>query len=642
MKIILEYRDRKTIIIGSDYETIINKIRLLFPDENDSTILFYDYELKDYFDFTSFDQIQDQPNGVKMTFNSSRKLNDVAADSSPSIPHSDEKQKENNYVKKPRPRRNQKKKENEDNSEIDEPIVLPKYCVLIQQGLQSRALIEAYPTLNYLNKDVDGKKGRAPHHTISQLLSKKKRNIKYYKNHPTAKRSKLSEIEPDTNVEAFGQLTVEKPQTKQCKNETIIVSGDSNTSITTSSNSNNLFIESRTTGPLVSPSNIIQQSFPRATTTSNESSLSLKSSRRATISLIPPISTKLVNVSTINTTPVPNKLPLTTTSTNSFLYHDGRMLLTSVQAQPVVAVHKALVPRAAKKISNIMPATINNTTSPATSNDTTSPAAPNHTTSFSTSNNIIPLATINRESNHTLAISNDNVDECVTLSNEESMLHLKISKSEQDAYDKDINRLRSIIQAKGKASQNISITEINALLRSTHKLRRQILLEKKDVEFSLKVVQHQEIFHQEALIYEYSLIKKKLFSYEKLEHEARALLDTHIRKYSISNEHSLTERDFQTIQNLCSDLNESNIFFKNGLSNSHPPIGVLMMPSINSNVEKAFMFIKNLPYKMHVRVGIAGLHKILALFVIVYMNLNHWPTHKLLLMLIEHSKENSN
>ncbi|CAF3989089.1 unnamed protein product, partial [Rotaria sp. Silwood1] len=72
------------------------------------------------------------------------------------------------------------------------------------------------------------------------------------------------------------------------------------------------------------------------------------------------------------------------------------------QAQPVVAVHKALVPRAAKKISNIMPATINNTTSPATSNDTTSPAAPNHTTSFSTSNNIIPLATINRESNHTL------------------------------------------------------------------------------------------------------------------------------------------------------------------------------------------------------------------------------------------------
>ena len=45
---------------------------------------------------------------------------------------------------------------------------------------------------------------------------------------------------------------------------------------------------------------------------------------------------------------------------------------------------------------------------------------------------------------------------------------------------------------------------------------------------------------------------------------------------------------------------------------------------------------------MHVRVSVFGLHKILALFVIVYMNLNHWPTHKLLLMLIEQSKENSN
>ncbi|CAF4378819.1 unnamed protein product, partial [Rotaria sordida] len=102
-------------------------------------------------------------------------------------------------------------------------------------------------------------------------------------------------------------------------------------SITTSSNSNNVLIESGTTGPLVSPSNIIQQSSTLATTitTSNESSISPNSSRRATISLIPPTSTRLVNVSTINTTPVPNKLPLTTTSTNTFLYHDGRMLLTS-------------------------------------------------------------------------------------------------------------------------------------------------------------------------------------------------------------------------------------------------------------------------------------------------------------------------
>ena len=109
------------------------------------------------------------------------------------------------------------------------------------------------------------------------MLSKKKRNIKYYKNRTTAKRSKLSEIEPDTNVETLKHLVVEKPQTKQCENETIIVYDDSSkffsgyflinqlsflfidSSITTSSNSNNLFIESRTAGPLVSPSNITRE-----------------------------------------------------------------------------------------------------------------------------------------------------------------------------------------------------------------------------------------------------------------------------------------------------------------------------------------------------------------------------------------------
>ncbi|CAF1544244.1 unnamed protein product, partial [Rotaria sordida] len=85
-----------------------------------------------------------------------------------------------------------------------------------------------------------------------------------------------------------------------------------------------------------------------------------------------------------------------------------------------------------------------------------------------------------------------------------------------------------------------------------------MLLEKKDAELSLKAFQHQEIFHQEALIYEYSLIKNKLFSYEKLEHEARTLVDIYIRKYSISNEHF------------------------NGLSDFHPQIGVLMVPSANS------------------------------------------------------------
>ncbi|CAF3947770.1 unnamed protein product [Rotaria sordida] len=470
-----------------------------------------------------------------MIFKSFKKLNDVAADaSSPSSVNNVGKQKEKNYVKKPHPQRNRKKKENEHDDQIDKPMVLPTYCDIILQGLQSH---ESFPSIQKVFLDQTGT------HFLQKYSNSSSKSLHY----------------------SFVLALTEKFPILNYLNK-----------------------------------DVDEQSSTGATTitTSNESSISPNSSRRATISLIPPISTRLVNVSTINTTPVPNKLPLTTTSTNTFLYHDGRMLLTS----------------AAKKMSNSIPATSKNTTSTAT----------------------------NQESNHTFTISNDNVDERVTLSNDESMWHFKISKSEQDAYDRDIHRLRFIVKPKGRASQNISITEINVLLRSTHKLRRQMLLEKKDAEFSLKVVQHQEIFHQEALIYEYSLIKNKLFSYEKLEHEARTLLDIHIRKYSISNEHFLTERDFQAIQKLCNDLDESNIIFKNGLSDFHPQIGVLMVPSAKSGVEKAFMFIKNLPYKMYIHIGITGLHKILAFLVIVYMNLNHWPTHKLLLMLIENSKGNSN
>ncbi|CAF1344301.1 unnamed protein product [Rotaria magnacalcarata] len=427
------------------------------------------------------------------------------------------------------------------------------------------------------------------------MLSRKKRNIKYYKSHPTSKRPKLSTIEPNTNVEAGEQCPDESSKNKEREQEIVIVSSDRKIFIGTSSNSNHLLNESRATGPFVSTSNITQQlSTPvTAITTSNEASASPHSSRRATISLIHPTSTQLSNVSTINTTPVPNKLPLTTNSTNTFLYVDGRMNLTAAQARPVVAVHKALLPRVAnKKINNI----------PATSNNTTTVAPPNNTTS----------ATTNKESNYIFrSISNDNIDERVTLSNDESMCNLKISKSEQDAYDKDVNRLRSMIKPK-------------------------------DIEFSVKVFQYQEIFHEEALIYDYSLIKNKLFSYEKLENEARALLDGTIHKYSISNEHFLTERDFQAIQKLCIELDESNIVYKNGLTNPHPPIGVLMVPTGTSSVQNVFLFVKNLPYKMNIRVSITGLHKVLALLIIVYVNLNHLPTHKLLLMLMNKSKEINN
>ncbi|CAF3924585.1 unnamed protein product, partial [Rotaria magnacalcarata] len=105
------------------------------------------------------------------------------------------------------------------------------------------------------------------------------------------------------------------------------------------------------------------------------------------------------------------------------------------------------------------------------------------------------------------------------------------------------------------------------------------------------------------------IFRYKLFSYEKLENEARTLLDGTIHKYSISNEHFLTERDFQAIQKLCNELDESNIVYKNGLTNPHPPIGVLMVPTGNSTVQNVFLFVKNLPYKMNIRVSITGLHK---------------------------------
>lgn len=81
------------------------------------------------------------------------------------------------------------------------------------------------------------------------------------------------------------------------------------------------------------------------------------------------------------------------------------------------------------------------------------------------------------------------------------------------------------------------------------------------------------------------------------------------------------------------------IFFQNGLTDPHPIIGALMIPSIESGIQKAFMFIRRLPLKMHVHIGATGLHKVVALLIIVYLNLSHSPGHKLLSMLIEYSKE---
>jgi hypothetical protein len=95
MKIIFEHQGRKTTVLGGDYDTIVHKIRLLFPDQNHRSIQFYDPELTDYFEFTSYEQVIDQPNGLKMNFDMSNTMDFIIADPS-STPILDENENENN------------------------------------------------------------------------------------------------------------------------------------------------------------------------------------------------------------------------------------------------------------------------------------------------------------------------------------------------------------------------------------------------------------------------------------------------------------------------------------------------------------------------------------------------------------------
>jgi hypothetical protein len=75
----------------------------------------------------------------------------------------------------------------------------------------------------------------------------------------------------------------------------------------------------------------------------------------------------------------------------------------------------------------------------------------------------------------------------------------KLSKSEQTAYSKDISRLRSIVKPKNRSNNSISIGEIHALIRNSHAIRRRALSQKGDVDFNTKVLEYQEIFHEEAV-----------------------------------------------------------------------------------------------------------------------------------------------
>ncbi|CAF4413592.1 unnamed protein product [Rotaria sp. Silwood2] len=115
----------------------------------------------------------------------------------------------------------------------------------------------------------------------------------------------------------------------------------------------------------------------------------------------------------------------------------------------------------------------------------------------------------------------------------------------------------------------------------------------------------------DQLILEYVLLKDQTCTFEEVQDRARALLDGLIEKYSI------------VVQE------------QNGLTDPHPIIGILIMSSSLKEFEQAFMFVRNLPYKMPVSIGCGGFHKILGLLLIVYKNLNDLPSHKLLRILFD-------
>ncbi len=187
-----------------------------------------------------------------------------------------------------------------------------------------------------------------------------------------------------------------------------------------------------------------------------------------------------------------------------------------------------------------------------------------------------------------IAISIDNIEKPKISTNEEEIWYPKLSKSEQSAYNKDVSRLRIVVKPKTKSTQHASISEIHALIRNSHRIRRRMLSQNQDTDFTKKVFQYQEIFHEEAVrilsyiqffsfdhkiiflssfffffvvIYlncfnfqdhfrsnqiglllvslllqlhcEYSLLKNKLCSLEELEDEARLLLNDIIGKHSV-------------------------------------------------------------------------------------------------------------
>ncbi|CAF3694319.1 unnamed protein product [Rotaria sp. Silwood1] len=674
MKVVFEHQGRKTTILGNNYVTIVDKIRLLFPDQNHLRIQFYDPELSDYFEFTSYEQVIDQPNGLKMSFDVSSTSDSPVPDPSPpsTINDNQDNRKNTNFIKST-PKRSRKKPLIEPDHENYEPPSLPMYCNAIVQGLQSResfpaiqqeflrqtcahfiqqypdcisrkihhsfvlALTQKFPSLNYLNKNVDGIDGRAPNHTISRLISRKKRNIKYTKNHPTPKRSRLCTLDTSSNEKTNENIAIEdttaEDTTVEEKAHNLVV--EYNKSLCNKSSIEQLLNESNVNETLASLPDPCEKStatVPPAKTPTRPSTIS-NNIRRATISLVTPSTESSLSAastsSSINTPFILTKptmiKPITTTNApTNIIYHSGRIHVNSFPLQSVVSVHKAIIPRGCQKQQEKKE---NNNCTRTEISRTTDPQKNILIGKLYIFFHIIFI--------YILESTIDNVNQsCITKNNSE-IWYPKMSSSEKSAYEKDVARLRSIIKPKNKSTNNCSISEIHALIRSTHKHRRQMLFEKNNNDFYIKALQFQEIFHEDALIIEYMLLKDKIFSFEEMQHETRKVLDDFISKYKIEKQEKISETDFLIVKMLCEESGQHNLIFKNGLSNPHPMIGVLITSSLTNEFERAFLFVRNIPYKMSLSITNAGLHKVLSILMMIYINLNALPDHTVLRTLLE-------
>ncbi|CAF3866729.1 unnamed protein product [Rotaria magnacalcarata] len=304
---------------------------------------------------------------------------------------------------------------------------------------------------------------------------------------------------------------------------------------------------------------------------------------------------------------------------------------TSTKTNTAATSTKTNTAATSTKTNTAATSTKTNTAATSTKTNTAATSTSTNTTATSTKTNTTAQGVL-RE------ISTDNVDNLQDVTMEEQTPQFQLSKSENAAYVKDVNRLRTIIKPKGKSSQNASICEIHALVKSTFKIRRRALSQDEGTEFTLKILRHQEIFHEDALIFEYSLMKNQLFSYDEIQRGCRNILDDFVQQYSIVNQHHMSENDFQAVNKLCEDRHQQHLFFKYGLTGVHPVIGILIMPSATGTFEKAFLFVKNVPYKIPVSIGAGGLHKLLSLMIIVYLNVNHRPMQQLLSMVMEKCK----